>query len=66
MNDAPSEFALEILSKGTGQPIEVLREMTVHARLRRVKKGLEEGEYEYVELYEKIAKYFGNENEWLL
>jgi hypothetical protein len=66
MNDDPSEKALDILSKGTGQPIEVLREMTVPARCRQMQKGFEEGRSEYVMLYAKIAKYFGKENEWLL
>ncbi|WP_414697039.1 TniQ family protein [Oligoflexus sp.] len=44
----PGDKALEILSKGTRQPIERLREMTLPARTRRRMVALEAGDPEMV------------------
>lgn len=66
LDDDPSDPALEILSKGTGQPIEVLRGMTMPARCRQIRDAADREEPEILALYTKIARYFGKEGQWLL
>jgi len=54
----PSDKTLEVLSKGTRQPIERLREMTLPARSRRRMAALEAGDPEMVALHAKIQDFF--------
>lgn len=53
----PGDKTLEVLSNGTRQPIERLREMTLPARSRRRLAALEAGDPEMVALNAKIQDF---------
>jgi hypothetical protein len=53
----PGDKTLDVLSKGTRQPIERLREMTLPARSRRRMAALEAGDSEMLALNAKIQDF---------